>query len=156
MEIVASQLYGDKTHVALQTPLNAQWQKHLLQTARQYFESLDVEGAECELARVSGRGVLNILPNRALVVSAELGDYGFQGVVSVSRYGPGSVLSLYKLLLADEPFAVNHNVEVRRRSMINILQRVDLVDHFFLLDRAMDAVHEFVVSALKEAIEAVE
>jgi len=130
VEIVASQLYGDKTHVALQTPLNAQWQKHLLQTARQYFESLDVEGAECELARVSGRGVF--------------------------RYGPGSVLSLYKLLLADEPFAVNHNVEVRRRSMINILQRVDLVDHFFLLDRAMDAVHEFVVSALKEAIEAVE
>ena len=156
MEVVASQLYGDKTHVALQTPLSAQWQKHLVQTAQQYFESLDVEGAECELTRISGRGVLNLLSNKALVVEAELGDYAFRGVLSVSRFGPGSVLGLYKLFIADEPFALNHNAEVRRRAVINTLQDVQLVDQFFLLDKAMDAAHEFIVSTLKAALEAVD
>lgn len=157
MEIAACQLYVDKTHVELNVPIDAKQQKYLLTQSRHYFLSLRVEGSECDLERISGRGVLNILPNKALVVSAELGAYAFQGLVTINRFGSGCVITQYTQLLADEPFALNFSADARRRAVIDTLQSVELIDHFFLLHHAMDALGEFVRSSVvhlrEEAVE---
>ena len=148
MELVASQLYGDKTHVEFNVSLTASMQKQLLLAARNYFLGLGIEGAECELERISGRGLLNILPNKALVIYADIGDHTLQGIVTVNRFEHHCVVSVYKQLLADEPFALNYNAEIRRRCVLNVLQDVTLSDYFFLLDRSFDVLWEFVCASV--------
>lgn len=144
MELAACQLYSDKTHVELNMGMSAYTQKYLLKRARMHFGNLDVEGGECELVKVSKRGVLGFLSNRALVVSADLGDFGFQGTVTISRIGSGCVVSQFTQLLADAPFAVNQSVEVRRRALIDTLASMELIEHFFLLESAVESLWEFV------------
>ncbi len=143
MELVASQLYGDKSHTEFNVMLSPGHQKQLLLNTREYFLGLGVEGAECEIERISGRGLFNVLPNKALFVYAELGESAFQAAVTVNRFGPHCVVGLYKLFLSEDPFALNHSQEIRRRAVIDALTAPYLVDHFFLLDQAVEVAWEF-------------
>lgn len=149
MELVASQLYGERSRVEFNLTLGGSMQKHLLKQARSYYHGLGIAGAECEVERISGRGLLNILSNRAVVVFAELGEFAFQASVTVNRFEHHCVISLYKSFVAENVFALTHSAEVRRRAIITALGTVDLADHFTLLDHSADMLWQYLCQSVQ-------
>lgn len=152
MELEASQLYADKTWVELTDAPSAAEQRQLLESARQYGLALAVPEVSCTLETISAGGVLQLRRHKALVVSADLGAYCFEGMITLHRFGDASVLALYKQLLGAEFFAVHHSAEARRRSVIQHLGTPEAVALFFLVDRLSDQLADFVQAALSELI----
>ena len=153
MELDAGQLYADKTWVQIGIALNAQQKKDLLQAARGYAESLAIEDLECALERTSSGGLLNWGANKALVLSCDLDPYEYLAVYTLNCFNKTCVLGTYKLLYGDSFFAVNQSAEVRRRVVVDKLKDVETVDYFFMLDRAMDQVGEFLQASVKERLQ---
>lgn len=153
MELDASQLYADKTTVEFGRELTTGQKKALLQTALSYARSLDIEGLEASLEKISSGGLLNWSANKALVLTCPLGDFEFNGVITLQSIKDTCVLGIYKLLYGEPMFAVNQSTEVRRRVVIDKLGDLEVVEYFFLLDKATDWVAEFLHISVKKILE---
>jgi hypothetical protein len=152
MELDASQLYADKTWVRVGAGLNGQLRRELLQAAKEYAESLSIPQFTCALEKTSNTGFLNWGANKALVLRAELKPHIYQGVFTLNSFQDTCVLSLYKLILGDSFFAVNQSAEVRRRAVLDKLRHVETLDYFFMVDKVLDLVGEFLLDSVKEAL----
>jgi hypothetical protein len=152
MELDASQLYADKTTVEFGRELTSAQKKALLQATLSYAKSLGIEGLEVSLEKTSSGGLFSWSSNKALVLSCPLGDFEFNGLLTLQPVKDTCVLGIYKLLLGEELFAVNQSAEVRRRVVINTLRDVEVVDYFFLIDKATDWVAEFLHTGVKEIL----
>src|SRR5690606_32950178 len=119
-----------------------------------YALSLDIEGLDASLEKTSG-GLLNWSTNKAVVLTCPLGDYEFNGVITLQPVKDTCVLGIYKLLYGEPLFAVNQSAEVRRRVVIDKLRDVEVVDHFFLMDKTTDWVAEFLHISVKKILESV-
>lgn len=151
MELEASQLYADKTWVRVGTGLDGQARRDLLQAAKEYAESLALPQLTCSLEKTSSGGFLRGA-NKALVVRAELKPYIYQGVFTLNSFHDTCVLSLYKLMLGDHLFAVNQAAEVRRRAVLDKLRHVETVDCFFMVDKVLDLVGEYLLQSVTEVL----
>jgi len=151
MELEVSQLYADKTWVQVGTGLNGQLRRELLQSGKQYLESLAIPQLTGTLEKTSS-SFLGLGSNKALVVRAELKPYVYQGVFTLNSFQHTSVLGTYKLLLGDTFFALNQSAEVRRRVVVEKLRDVEILDYFFLVDKVLDLVGEFLQASVKEVL----
>lgn len=152
MELDASQLYADKTTVEFGRELTSAQKKSLLQSALIYANSLGIEGLEASLEKTSSGGLFNWSAKKALVLTCPLGDFEFNGVITMQPVKDTCVLGVYKLLHGESFFAVSQSAEVRRRVVIDQLRDIEVVDYFFLIDKATDWVAEFLHTAVKEIL----
>lgn len=153
MELDAGQLYADKTTVEFGRELSSAQKKALLQSALSYAQSLGIEGLQATLEKTSSASLFNWSSNKALVLSCALGDCEFNGVITLQPVKDTCVLGLYKLMYAEEPFfTATQSAEVRRRVVIDKLRDIEIVDYFFLIDKATDWVAEFLHTAVKEIL----
>lgn len=151
MELEASQLYADKTWVQAGVRLDGQVRRDLLQGALDYAASLGLPKLGCTLEKTSSGGFLRAA-NKALVLRAELDPYVYQGVFTLNSFQDTCVLSLYKLMLGDHFFGVDQTAEMRRRAVLDKLRHVETVDYFFVVDKILDRVGEFLLDAVKGAV----
>lgn len=165
MNIDVTHLYADKSWVDLDAVLTPDQKHELLERAQAYYESLGVDGIDCSIGIISPISALKsayehfIKPkksklNKALVVSFDFDPYAFSGIISISTFGGTTVMGTYKVFSRDgeSVFGVNHNAEVRRRTVIEKLVNMESVDCFFLIDKSIDVLSEFVVAELKSTI----
>lgn len=152
MELDASQLYADKTTVEFGRELTSAQKKALLQAALSYANSLGIEGLEASLEKTSSGGLFSWSANKALVLTCPLGDFEFNGLLTLQPVKDTCVLGIYKLLHGEALFAVNQSAEVRRRVVIDKLRDIEVVDYFFLIDKATDWVAEFLHTSVKEIL----
>lgn len=152
MELDASQLYADKTIVEFGRELSSAQKKALLQAAHAYALSLGIDGLDASLEKTSSGGLFNWSANKALVVRCPLGDLEFNGVITLLPVKDTCVLGVYKMLHGEALFAVTQSAEVRRRIVIDTLRDLEVVDYFFLIDKATDWVAEFLHTSVKEIL----
>jgi hypothetical protein len=150
MELDASQLYADNTWISTELTLSAADKKDLLVAAKEYCDSFDIDDIECSLDKLSSGSILQWRGNKALVVSADFDPFEFQGVLTINQFGSACVATAYKQWLGDSFFAVNHSAEARRRTVIDKLQDLEVIDYFFLVDHVIDQTSDFLIKALKE------
>lgn len=150
MELDASQLYGEKNWVKFNAAPSATQQRQLLESARQYGQGMALPDVTCTLETVSASGVLQLRRNKALVISADLDPYQFEGIITLHCFGDACVLGVYKQLLGAEFFALNHSADARRRSVIQHLGALHAVDFFFLVDKMIDQLGDLTHEALLE------
>lgn len=155
MELDISQLYADKTWVQVGAGLSGQLRRDLLQAAKEYVESLAIPHLTGTLEKTSNGGFLGWGGNKALVVRAELKPYLYQGIFTLNSFQDTCVLGTYKLLLGDSFFAVNQSAEVRRRAVVDKLHHVESLDYFFMVDKVLDLVGEFLQASVKDLIKEV-
>lgn len=139
MELLAEHLFDEQRHVVMHLALAPSIQKQLLAEARRYWLALGIDGLECELCRVSGRGPFQLLANKALVASVALGDGLAQAVLTVSAFRAHTVVGLYQHFLGNAAYPPQQSSEVRRRAVFAELGSVALADEFALVEQA--AVH---------------
>jgi hypothetical protein len=152
MELEVTQLYADKTWVQVGVGLNGQLRRDLLQAGKEYVESLAIPQLIGTLEKTSNGGFLSWGANKALVVRAELKPYFYQGVFTLNSFQDTCVLGTYKLLQGDSFFAVNQSAEVRRRAVVDKLRHVETLDYFFMVDKVLDMVGEFLQGLVKELV----
>jgi hypothetical protein len=152
MELEANQLYADKTMVEFGREMTSEQRKTLLQRTLIYANSLGIEGLEASLEKTAGSGLFNWRSNKALVICCPLGKLEYRSVLTLQPTKDLCVLGVYKLLLGEPIFAVNQSAEVRRRAVIDKLRQVEVVDAFFLMDKATDWVAEFLHTSVKEIL----
>lgn len=150
MELDSSQLYSDKSWVAVDLVLTVAEKKALLIAAKEFCDQLSIENLECCTEKLSSGSLLQWGGNKALVISADFDPFEFQGVLTINQFGSACVVSTYKQWLGDAFFAVNHSAEVRRRTVVDKLQDIELIDYFFLVDHVIDQVSAFLLAAVKE------
>jgi len=152
MELDASQLYADKTAVEFGRALTSAQCKTLLQAALSYAQSLGIDELEAALEKTSPGGLFKWSAPKALVITCPLGDFEFHGILTLQPVQDTCVLGVYKLLQGEALFAVNQSAEVRRRVVIDTLRNIETVDYFFLVDKAVDWVAEFLHTSVKEKL----
>lgn len=154
MELDITQLYSHSSWVHTEARLTAAEQKAILEKALSYGKSMGIEGVDCRLEKSTARKLLRWTSSRALVLSAELDDLPFQGIITLHTYGAAAAVGTYKELLGVELFAVNHSLETRRRALMQHLVKVEAMDYFAVVDKAVSEVGDFVVEAIQELIAA--
>lgn len=152
MELEVSQLYADKTWVQVGTGLHGHLRRELLQAGKEYVESLAIPQVLGTLEKTSNGGFLSWGASKALVVRAELKPYVYQGIFTLNSFDDTCVLGVYKLLLGDTFFALNQSTEVRRRAVVDKLRNVEALDYFFMVDKVLDLVGEFLQGLVKELV----
>jgi hypothetical protein len=152
MELEASQLYADKVTVEFGREITSVERKNLLQKTLNYALSLGIEGLDASMEKTSGGSLFKWSANKTVVLSCELGKVPFKGIITLQPTKDMCVLGVYKLLQGEPIFAVNQSAEVRRRAVIDKLRNVEIVDYFFLVDRAMDWVAEYLHIGVKEIL----
>lgn len=152
MELEVSQLYADKTWVQVGTGLHGHLRRELLQAGKEYVESLAIPQVLGTLEKTSNGGFLSWGGNKALVVRAELKPYVYQGIFTLNSFEDTCVLGVYKLLHGDTFFALNQSAEVRRRVVVDKLRNVEALDYFFMVDKVLDLVGEFLQALVKDTV----
>jgi hypothetical protein len=152
MELEASQLYADKVTVEFGREITPVERKNLLQKTLNYALSLGIEGLDATMEKTSSSGLFKLSGNKTVVLSCEVGKVPFKGVITLQPTKDMCVLGVYKLLQGEPIFAVNQSAEARRRAVIDKLRNVEAVDHFFLVDKAVDWVAEYLHIGVKEIL----
>lgn len=165
MDLEVTDLYADKTWVDLDAVLSAEQKKDLLADAQDYYESLGIEDIECGIEVISPVSRMrkaydefakpkDSKLNRALSISADFDPYTYKGIISISTFAASTVVSVYKTLSADGEniFVLNHSAEARRRTVVGRLQCIEAIDRFFLIDKSIDVLAEFVDAHVKGSI----
>ncbi len=165
MDLEVTDLYADKTWVDLDAVLTPEQKQDLLVEAQEYYEGLGLEEMECEVDLIAPVPYIPKLfdaltrpngskYNKALTISADFEPYTYRGVISISTFAASTVVSVYKTLSADgeKIFVLNHSAEARRRTVISRLKNIEAIDRFFLIDKSIDVLAEFVGTQVKSSI----
>jgi hypothetical protein len=152
MELDISHLYADKTWVQIGTGLGGSLRRELLESAKEYAESLAIPELTCSLEKSGSGRFLGWGANKALVLQADFKPYAFRGIFTLNSFAETCVLGIYKLLTGDSFFVVNQSAEVRRRAVVDKLKHLDTLDYFFMVDKVVDQVGEFLQGAVKEVL----
>jgi len=161
VDLEIGNVYNDHTWAELDAVLTPDEKQQVLADAQAHFEAYGIEGIECEIEEITqisrwSRWVNKAKVaelNRALVISADFEPYLFKGILTISTFGCTTVMGTYKVFSGeDDLFAVNYNAEVRRRCVIDCLNDVEQIDRFFLIDKCLDVMSEYLTMKLRATV----
>lgn len=150
MHLEATQLYGDKTWVEPSLRVSNAQKKALLAAAKQHCDAFGIDGLSCNIEKICGASLRPWGGNKGLVIRAGFVPFELQGTITLNQYGAACVVSVFKQCLGDDIFALNHSAEARRRAVIDVLQDVERIDFFFLVDHLIDQVAAFLLAAVQQ------